>query len=55
MHYAVNNVDLGMHRIDVFIDRFVSDDVGWIEGREVEVTAESISGLRSVVVLKPAR
>lgn len=54
MHYAVNNVDLGMHRIDVFADRFASDDVGWIDGSEVEVTAESISRLRSVIVLKPA-
>ena len=54
MHYAVDNVDLGMLRIDAFTDRFPSDEVRRIDGNDVEITGENIGELGRFIVLKPA-
>jgi len=54
MHYAVNNVDLGMLNIDAFTDRFPSDQVQRIAGNEVEISADTIGEMGRVMVLKPA-
>ena len=54
MHYAVNNVDLGMLELNAFTDRFSSDEVQRLDGNEIQITCDNIDEFRRVVVLEPA-
>ena len=53
MHYAINNVDLGMHKIDAFTKRFSPDEVQDLDNNDINITKENIQNLKKVILLEP--